>query len=53
MAESCTQQQERIEETVLQPIETWVTQQSRSAATSPVTVWSAQKANSVALSNGG
>src|SRR3954451_21195270 len=29
MAESCKQQQERIEETVLEPIDTWVNQQEQ------------------------
>lgn len=39
MAESCKQQQERIEETVLQPIEQWVTQQEQRCRDEPCIWW--------------
>jgi len=39
MAESCKQQQESIEETVLQPIDTWVTQQQQQCQDEPCNWW--------------
>src|SRR5438552_3386848 len=39
MAESCKQQQERIEESVLQPIDTWVTQQEQRCRDEPCNWW--------------
>jgi hypothetical protein len=39
MAESCRQQQERIEETVLQPIDTWVTQEEQQCRDEPCNWW--------------
>jgi hypothetical protein len=39
MAESCKQQQERIEETVLQPIDTWVAQQEQQCRDEPCNWW--------------
>jgi hypothetical protein len=39
MAESCKQQQERVEETVLQPIDTWVTQQEQKCRDEPCNWW--------------
>jgi hypothetical protein len=39
MAESCTQQQERIEETVIQPLEQWVEQQEQRCHDAPCIWW--------------
>jgi hypothetical protein len=39
MAESCKQQQERIEESVLQPIDKWVTQQEQKCRDEPCNWW--------------
>jgi hypothetical protein len=39
MAESCKQQQERIEESVLQPIDQWVTQQEQRCRDEPCNWW--------------
>lgn len=39
MAESCKQQQERVEETVLQPIDQWVEQQERRCRNEPCIWW--------------
>jgi hypothetical protein len=39
MAESCKQQQEKIEESVLQPIDMWVTQQSQKCQDEPCNWW--------------
>lgn len=39
MAESCKQQQERIEETVIQPIDKWVTQQEQKCRDEPCNWW--------------
>jgi len=39
MAESCKQQQERIEETVLQPIDKWVAQQEQKCRNEPCNWW--------------
>lgn len=39
MAESCKQQQERIEETVLQPIDQWVERQEENCRNEPCIWW--------------
>jgi hypothetical protein len=39
MAQSCKQQQERVEETVLQPIDQWVTQQQQKCQDQPCNWW--------------
>jgi hypothetical protein len=39
MAQSCKQQQERVEETVLQPVDQWVTQQQQQCQNQPCNWW--------------